>query len=248
MICWKSNIFNRWRKYFDIFFIMRSSMNLICSYFKILLIMTTIFNDSKSVCNVLNAKSIWLIVIKKHYIFCFRFLTSINRQKKIASIIAIFIESSEFSFENEENFDCCFLILYLLLRCFFKFLFLTNVAFVIVVISIFEWFDSMTNDSSSWSIFEWIEHLKHFESNAFDSFSTVKDKNLILRRNRMIYRELIVVMCSTLSFCDNIASRRQLDTFDRRFDLKIFKRRICIAWLNMLSWWLHLNDLKINLS
>ena len=223
-------------------------MSLICLCFKIFLIMTTIFNDSKFVCNVLSAKSIWLIVMKKHYIFCFRFLTSINKQKKIASIIAIFIESSEFNFESEKSFDCCFLIFHLLLRCFFKFLFLTNVVFVIVVISISEWFDSMTNDSLSWSIFEWIEHSKHSKSNAFDSFSTIKDKNLILRRDKMIYRELIVVMCSTLSFCDNIASRRHLDTFYRRFDLKIFKRRICIAWLNMLSWWLHLNDLKINLS
>ena len=236
MIYWKSNIFDRWRKYFDIFFIMRSNMNLICSCFKIFLIMTTIFNDSKFVCNVLSAKSIWLIVIKKHYIFCFRFLISINKQKKIASIIAIFIESSEFSFENEENSDCFFLIFHLLLRCLFKFLFLTNVVFVIVVISISEWFDSMTNDSLSWSTFEWIEHSKHSESNAFNSFSIVKNKDLIVKRDKMIYRKFIVVMCSTLSFCDNIASRRQLDIFYRRFDLKIFKRRICIAWLNMLSW------------
>ena len=227
---------------------MRSSMSLICSCFKIFLIMTMIFNDSEFVCNVLSAKSIWLIVMKKHYTFCFRFLTSINRQKKIASIIAIFIESSEFNLENEENFDCCFLIFHLLLRCLFKSLFLTNVAFVIVVISISERFDSMTNDSSSWSTFEWIEHSKHFESNAFDSFSTVENKDLILRRDKMIYRKLIVAMCSTLSFCDNIASRRQLDTSYRRFDLKVFKRRVCIVWLNMLSWWLHLNDLKINLS
>ena len=66
MIFWKSNISDKWRKYFDIFFIMRSSIDLICSCFKNFLIITTIFNDSKFVCNVLNAKSIWLIVMKKH--------------------------------------------------------------------------------------------------------------------------------------------------------------------------------------
>ena len=135
---WKSNISNKCLKYFDIFFIMRSKIDLTCSCFKIFLIITTIFNDSEFARNVLNAKSIWLIVMKKHCIFCFRFLTSINKQKKITSIIAIFIESFEFNFENEKNFDCCFLIFHFLLRCLFKFLFLMNVAFVIVVISIFE--------------------------------------------------------------------------------------------------------------
>ena len=205
---------------------MRSSMNLICSCFKISLIMIAIFNDSKFVCNVLNAKSIWLIVIKKHYIFCFRFLTSINKQKKL-------FQSSQFS-SNRLNSVSKVMWAAIVVSWFFisycvvssSLFFLIDVVFVIVVVSISELFYSMTNDSSSWSISKWIEHSKHFESNVFDSFSIVKNKSWFLRRDKIIYRDFIVIICSTLSFCDNIASRRQLNTSYRRFDLRVFKRRI----------------------
>ena len=119
--------------------------------------------------NALSAKSIWLIVMKKHYTFCFRFLTSINKQKKIASIIAIFIKSFEFSFENKTNSNCCFLIFHLLLRCFFKFRFLHEIVFVVATISISDDFCATTKNSLSRSIFESTKSSKFDE---FDSFCT----------------------------------------------------------------------------
>ena len=246
MICWKSNIFDKWRKYFDIFFIMRSNMNLICFCFKIFLIMTTIFNDSEFVCNVLSAKSIWLIVMKKYYIFCFRFLTLINKHKKIASIIAIFIESFEFNFENETNFDCCcFLIFYFWLRWIFNVRLIQNNVFVcesvfaISMMSTSNLFCLKINDSLQQLIFEF---------DVIDSFSTIKIENSILKRDKIVYRDFVVAICFALFFFDNTASRRQLDTSLRRFDSKTSKRLILTTWLNMLSWWLHLKNLKINLS
>ena len=245
MICWKSNIFDKWRKYFDIFFIMRSSMSLICSCFKIFFIMIAIFNDSEFVCNVLSATSIWLIVIEKHYIFCFRFLTSINKQKKIASIIVIFIESSEFNSKTKTNSDCCFLIFHLLFRCFFKCRFRQEIVFVTVVMSISKLFCSIAEYSSSQSTFESMKKSKSDESNSFVTYDV---ENFVVKRDRIVYREFIVAICSTLSTFDNMTSRRQLNTFDWRSNLKTFKRLIWIVLLNMLSWWLHLNDLKINLS
>ena len=63
-----------------------------------------------------------------------------------------------------------------------------------------------------------------------------------------MYRNFIVAICFALLAFDNMTSRRQLNTSYRRFDSNAFKRRIWIDLLNILSWWLHLNDLKINLS
>ena len=184
---------------------MRSSMNLICSCFKIFLIMIAIFNDSKFVCNVLNAKSIWLIVIEKHYIFCFRFLTSINKQKKIASIITIFIESSKFNSETRANFDCCFLIFHLLFRCFFKCHFRQEIVFVTVVMSISKLFCSITKCSSSQSTFE---SMKKSKSDELNSFVTYDVESFVVERNKIVYREFTVAICSTLSTFDNMTSRR----------------------------------------
>ena len=225
---------------------MRSSMNLICSCFKIFLIMTAIFNDSKFVCNVLNAKSIWLIVMKKHYTFYFRFLTSINKQKEIASIIAIFVESFEFNFENETNSDCCcFFIFYFLLRWSFNVRLIQNNVFVCEslfatsMISTSNLFCSKINNSLQQLIFEF---------DVIDSSSTIKVENSILKRNKIVYRDSAVAICFALFSFDNTTLRRQLNTFHRRFDSKISKRLILTTWLNMLSWWLHLKNLKINLS
>ena len=81
MIFWKSNISNKCSKYFDIRFMIRSIIDFTFSFSKISLIMTTIFNDSKFVFNVLRIASIWLIIMKKHCIFCFLLLKSTSRQK-----------------------------------------------------------------------------------------------------------------------------------------------------------------------
>ena len=148
---------------------MRSRIDFTCSCFRISLIMTTIFNDSKSIRNALNAKSIWLIIMKKYCIFCFRCLTSINKQKKIASIIAIFIELFEFNFEDKASSNCCFWIFHLLLRCFFKFRFLHEIVFVIATISTFDDFCATTKSSLSRLIFESTKSSKFDE---FDSFYT----------------------------------------------------------------------------
>ena len=182
----------------------------------------------------MNAKSIWLIVMKKHYTFCFRFLTSINKQKKIASIIAIFIESFEFNFENETNFNCCcFLFFHFWLRWIFNVhliqnnVFMYENVFATSMISISNLFCSKINDSLQQLIFEF---------DIMNSFSTMKIENSILERNKIVYRDFVVTICFALFFFDNTTSRRQLNTFHRRFDSKIFKRLTLTIWLNMLSW------------
>ena len=161
--------FDKYLKYFDIFFIMRSRIDFTCSCFRISLIMTTIFNDSEFARNVLSAKSIWLIVMKKHCISCFRFLKSISKQKNVASIIVIFIESFEFSSEEKANSNCCFLIFHLLLRCFFKSRFLHEIVFVTITVFISDDFCLATKNSLSRSIFESTKNSKFAE---FDSFYT----------------------------------------------------------------------------
>ena len=89
---------------------------------------------------------------------------------------------------------------------------------------------------------------KCFEFDVFNSFSTIEVEDLIFERNEMIYWCFIVTIYSTLFILNNTTLRRQLNTFYRRFDSKVFKRLILIDSQNMLSWWLHLIDLNINLS
>ena len=166
-------------------------------------------------------------------------------KKKNASIIVIFIESSKFNSETKTSFDCYFLIFHFLFCCFFKCRFRQKKAFVIVVMFISKLFCSITKCSSSQSTFESIKKSNFDESNSFVTYDV---EDFVVKRNKIVYRKFIVAICSTISIFDNMTSRRQLDTFYRRSNLKIFKRLIWIVLLNMLSWWLHLNDLKINLS
>ena len=163
----------------------------------------------------------------------------------------IFIESFEFKFENEKTFDCYFLIFHFRLRWAFNIrfvredVFMQENVFVATMISIFESFCSKTIDLLQQLFFE---SNSCFEFDLSKSSFTIKNERSILKRDRIVYWDFIETICSTSIFFDNMTSRRQLTTSYRRFDSRTFKRLIWTISLDMLSWWLHLNDLNINLS
>ena len=233
-------------KYFEIRVMIRFRIDLTCSFFRIFLIITITFNDLKFVFKILKTNSIWLMIIEKHCILCFQFLKFIKKMKKIVLIIIIFIESFEFKSKEVENWNCCFLIFHLRFRCNFNARFvLQKDVFVATIVSISKSFQSKVDVSLSQSSFETNEC---FKFDVFDSFSTIEIENSIFERSKMIYWCSIITICSTLFILNNTTLRRQLDTFHRRFDSKNFKRLILINSQNMLSWWLHLIYLNINLS
>ena len=158
---------------------------------------------------------------------------------------------SDIKFENEKNSDCCFLIFRFQLRWVFSIrfvrenVFMQKNVFVTTIISIFESFCSKTIDLLQQLFFE---SNSCFEFDLFESSFIIKNEKSILKRNKIVYWDFIVTICSTSIFFDNMTSRRQLITFYRRFDSKTFKRLIWTISFDMLSWWLHSNDLNINLS
>ena len=145
----------------------------------------------------------------------------------------IFIESFEFKFENEKNFDCCFRIFHLRLRWIFNIRFVNENVFVTTIISISKSFCEKIIDSLQQS-FSKLNSCFKFDT--FKSSFTLKFENFVLKRNKIVYWNFMITICFVSIFFDNMTSRRQLNTFYRRFNSKIFKRLILIVSFDILSW------------
>ena len=97
MIFLKSNTFDKSRKYFEIRFMIRFNMNFTCSFFKIFLIITTIFNDFKIRLYDFDNDFDLIDDNEKHFTFCFFFWNqSIHKRKSFRSWLCLL---------NRLNFD-----------------------------------------------------------------------------------------------------------------------------------------------